>query len=229
MCGFCLQLSTSGYLRSSGRTAGVLVLHTHTRARARTHTHTYILAHLRLGATVAGLPLSDLATLGIDAGACAELAEARRQDRRVSGRWLREEALPACTRRIGQAREARRYDQELDRLVEQAWQAQQAAERERARQRAERQRVREAMEAARRDAEERRWQRSRVDCDATSGATSNPKTMTSHRGPTPRRWPTVNISRPSAAKPGPKRMRRTTTMKMILIGIITPVIVMRGE
>lgn len=106
-------------------------------------------------ARVAGLPLGDLATLGIDDGVCAELAEARRQDRRVSGRWLREDALPACARRIEAAREARRYDQELDRLVERAWQAEQAAERERARQRAEQRRVREAMEAARRDAEAR--------------------------------------------------------------------------
>ena len=97
-------------------------------------------------ARVAGLPLGDLATLGIDDGVCAELAEARRQDRRVSGRWLREDALPACARRIEAAREARRYDQALDRLVEQAWRAEQAAERERARQRAEQRRVRERGE-----------------------------------------------------------------------------------
>ena len=106
-------------------------------------------------ATVAGLPLADLGTLDIEDGACAELAEAHAEGRRVSGRRLREQWLPACAARIEQAREARRFDQEMDRLVEQAWQAQRAAEREQARQRAERQRVREAMEAARRDAETR--------------------------------------------------------------------------
>src|SRR5699024_8383707 len=72
-----------------------------------------------------------------------------------SSHRLQEEWLPGCGRRIARAREARRFDRELDRLVEQAYQAEQAHQRELERRRAERRRVREAMEAARRDAEAR--------------------------------------------------------------------------
>ena len=44
------------------------------------------------------------------------------------------------------------------------------------------------------------------------GATWNRRTTSDAPRPyAARRWPTVNISRPSAAKPGPKLMRRTTT------------------
>ncbi len=100
---------------------------------------------------VAGLSYGAIDALGAMDGACRRLAEAHRAERYVDQRQLREDWLPACRERIESVRQSRR----LDRLVDDAYQAQQAHEAELARQRAERERVRRDMEAARREAEKR--------------------------------------------------------------------------
>jgi len=101
--------------------------------------------------TVAGLSYGDVDALGAMDGACRRLAEAHQTERYVDERQLHEDWLPACRERIESARQSRR----LDRLVAEAYQAQQAHEAELARQRAERERIRRNMEAARREAEKR--------------------------------------------------------------------------
>ncbi len=101
--------------------------------------------------TVAGLSYGAVDALGALDGACRQLAEAHRAGRYVDERQLREAWLPACRERIEAVRQSRR----LDRLVDQAYQEQQAYEAEQARQRAERERIRRDMEAARREAEKR--------------------------------------------------------------------------
>lgn len=106
-------------------------------------------------ATVAGLGYGDIDRLGALEGECQALADAHRQGRFVPTRWLHDTALPACQGRVETAREALRRDQELDLLVERAYQAVQAQQAELARQAAERQRIREDMESQRQEAEER--------------------------------------------------------------------------
>ncbi len=100
---------------------------------------------------VAGLSYGAIDALGAMDGACRRLAEAHRSERYVNERQLREDWLPACRERIESVRQSRR----LDRLVEDAHQAQRAHEAELARQRAEQARLRRNMEAARREAEKR--------------------------------------------------------------------------
>lgn len=104
-------------------------------------------------ATVAGLAYTDIKRLGALQGECATLAEAHRQGYHVAAGWLRETGLPACKERVAAAREAWRRDRELDRLVDQAYQAVQAHQAELARQAAQRKRIREDIKAQRLAAE----------------------------------------------------------------------------
>ncbi|HEX5677625.1 MAG TPA: hypothetical protein VFX91_06635 [Alcanivorax sp.] len=110
-----------------------------------------LLGRTQVPDTVAGLSYDAIDGLGAMDGACRRLAEAHRAGRYVDERRLRDDWLPACRERIESMRQSRR----LDRLVDQAYQEQQAHEAELARQRAERERVRRNMEAARREAEKR--------------------------------------------------------------------------
>ena len=110
-----------------------------------------LLGRTQAPATVSGLSYGAIDALGAMDGACRRLAEAHRAEHYVGGRQLRENWLPDCRERIDSVRQSRR----LDRLVDEAHQAQRAHEAELARQRAEQARIRRNMEAARREAEKR--------------------------------------------------------------------------
>ncbi|MBL7249209.1 hypothetical protein ACLD02_10295 [Alloalcanivorax sp. C16-2] len=103
-------------------------------------------------ATVDGLDYAAIRDLGALEGSCESLRQAHDSERYVSQRTLNDLWLPACRQRIV---EARRFNEEMERLVRQAYEAEQAHQKALAEQREKERRVREAMEAARRDAEER--------------------------------------------------------------------------
>ena len=102
--------------------------------------------------TVDGLDYTAIRDLGALEGSCESLRQAHETERYVPQRTLNELWLPACRRRI---QEARRFNAEMERLVQRAYEAEQAHQKALEEKRAEERRVREAMEAARRDAEER--------------------------------------------------------------------------
>lgn len=103
-------------------------------------------------ATVDGLDYDAIAELGALEGGCESLRQAHESELFVSQQTLNDLWLPDCRQQID---EARRFNEEMARLVQQAYEAELAHQKALAEQREKERRVRRAMEAARRDAERR--------------------------------------------------------------------------
>ncbi|WP_416390870.1 hypothetical protein NR756_13405 [Alloalcanivorax xenomutans] len=105
-------------------------------------------------ATVAGLDYVTQNRLGVADSACDELAAAWRGDR-----WLpndqRAQLIARCGARVRRVLDVREQDQELDRLVSEAWDATIQARLERERRERRREQVRRAIAQAREEAEAR--------------------------------------------------------------------------